>query len=154
VGDQSFYYSGGGINHTGLVVSVDGTAFTAIEGNYSDKVSEVRHNVGSGDVAGFGRPKWELLGKSQENAGAGKKEDKPDEDHSWSPPLLRQSDTFKPDCVVLQAILNVKGFPCGTADGYYGPRTATAVSRAQHYYGLEADCVCGPKTWAKLLEVG
>lgn len=85
---------------------------------------------------------------------AEKPKEEPKEDHSWTPPTLRQSDQFKPDCVVLQAILNVKGFPCGTADGYYGPRTATAVSRAQHYYGLEADCVCGPKTWAKLLEVG
>lgn len=72
------------------------------------------------------------------------------EDHDWAPPLLRQSDTFKPDCVVLQALLNVRGFPCGDADGYYGPKTATAVSRAQHFYELEADCICGPKTWAKL----
>lgn len=75
------------------------------------------------------------------------------EDHSWKPPLLRQSDSFKPDVVVLQALLNVRGFSCGEADGYYGPKTATAVSRAQHYYGLEADCVCGSKTWSKLLEV-
>lgn len=73
-----------------------------------------------------------------------------EEDHSWAPSLLRQSDTFKPDCVVLQALLNVRGFPCGDADGYYGPKTATAVSRAQHFYGLEADCICGPKTWEKL----
>ena len=163
VGDQAFFFSGGGINHTGIVVSVDDSTFTAIEGNYSDKVSEVRHGIKAGDVAGFGRPKWELVGKSQNQEylspstgntdGKEQKDNKNDEDHSWNPPLLRQSDTYKPDVVVLQAILNVKGFPCGTADGYYGPKTATAVSRAQHYYGLEVDCVCGPKTWAKLLSI-
>lgn len=94
------------------------------------------------------------------NSGSGKDEgSKPgqntdSENHDWSPPTLRQSDTFKPDVVVLQALLNVKNFPCGEADGYYGPKTATAVSRAQYYYGLEQDCICGPKTWAKLLKTG
>ena len=74
------------------------------------------------------------------------------EDHSWTPPTLRQSNVFKPDCVVLQSLLNVKGFPCGSADGEFGPKTAAAVARAQHYYGLSADCICGPKTWAELLK--
>jgi len=40
-GDQVFFYSGGAINHTGLVENVIGsganwTSFTAIEGNSSD----------------------------------------------------------------------------------------------------------------------
>lgn len=162
VGDQAFYYSGGGINHTGLVVAVDGTRFTAIEGNYSDKVSSVQHTVGASDVAGFGRPNWGIVASSSQikpspetGTSQGQTGQKPvadQEDHSWKPPLLRQSDTYKPDVVVLQAILNVRGFSCGTADGYYGPKTATAVSRAQHYYGLEADCICGEKTWGKLLD--
>lgn len=163
VGDQVFYYSGGGINHTGIVAEVEGTSFVAIEGNYSDKVSIVKHNTGASDVAGFGRPRWDLV-KSQKQGnlssndgktdGKEQKPDKIDEDHSWTPPLLRQSDTFKPDVVVLQSLLNVKDFPCGDADGYYGPKTATAVSRAQYFYGLEQDCICGQKTWSKLLEVG
>lgn len=97
--------------------------------------------------------------KGKENATSGnqtaeKPKEEPKEDHSWTPPTLRQSNVFKPDAVVLQALLNVKSFPCGTADGIYGPKTASAVARAQHYYGLEADCICGPKTWAKLLETG
>ena len=97
--------------------------------------------------------------KGKENATIGnqtaeKPKEEKKEDHSWKPQTLRQSNVFKPDVVVLQALLNVKDFPCGTADGIYGPKTASAVARAQHYYGLEADCICGPKTWAKLLEVG
>ena len=158
VGDQAFFYSGGGINHTGIVVAVDGTAFTTIEGNYSDKVSTVRHNTGASDVAGFGRPKWELVGKesTQSSSEPTKPKEQRDDgiEHSWKPPVLRQSNQFKPDVVVLQSLLNVKNFPCGTADGEFGPKTAAAVARAQHYYGLEADCICGPKTWAKLLETG
>lgn len=163
VGDQAFFLSGGGINHTGIVVSVEGTSFIAVEGNYSDKVSSVRHNIGASDVAGFGRPRWDLV-KSQKQGnlssndgktdGKEQKPDKIDEDHSWTPPLLRQSDRYKPDVVVLQALLNVKGFFCGEADGYYGAKTATAVSRAQHFYQIEVDCVCGKQTWGKLLETG
>lgn len=156
VGDQAFFYSGGGINHTGIVVEANGTAFTTIEGNYSDKVSNVWHKVGASDVAGFGRPKWSLVDStpSPSETTPSKDEKHDDIEHSWTPPLLRQSDTFKPDVVVLQSLLNVKDFPCGDADGYYGPKTATAVSRAQYFYGLEQDCICGQKTWSKLLEVG
>ena len=38
VGDQIFFYSGGGINHTGIVESVDGGYVTTIEDNSSDSV--------------------------------------------------------------------------------------------------------------------
>ena len=31
LGDQAFFYSGGAINHTGIVVAVDGTLFTTVE---------------------------------------------------------------------------------------------------------------------------
>lgn len=72
VGDQAFYYSGGAINHTGIVVAVDGTIFTSVEGNYSDKVSLVRHNIGDGSVAGFGRPCWKIVETvGGDNAGDG-----------------------------------------------------------------------------------
>ena len=33
IGDQAFFYSGSGINHTGIVVEVEGTQFTTVEGN-------------------------------------------------------------------------------------------------------------------------
>ena len=76
------------------------------------------------------------------------------EDHSWRPQLLQYSNSYKTDCVVLQALLNAHGWACGTADGFFGAKTQAAVFRAQAYYGLEKDGVCGPKTWEKLLEVG
>ena len=60
VGDQIFFYSGGGINHTGIVVEVNGASVRTVEGNYSDKVSLCTYQTGNSVIAGYGRPKWSL----------------------------------------------------------------------------------------------
>ena len=75
-------------------------------------------------------------------------------DHEWKPLTLSTSNVYKDDCVVLQALLNAHHFACGSADGFYGPKTQAAVNAAQKYYGLPVDGTCGPQTWAKLLKVG
>lgn len=51
----------------------------------------------------------------------------------------------------LQILLNGYGYTCGTADGSFGAKTATAVKQFQKARGLKDDGVCGPKTWAALL---
>lgn len=76
------------------------------------------------------------------------------EDHTWKPATLSMSNAYKADCVVLQALLNAHHFPCGSADGFFGPKTQAAVNAAQAYYKLTVDGVCGPMTWAKLLDRG
>lgn len=76
------------------------------------------------------------------------------EEHTWKPATLSMSNAYKADCVVLQALLNVHHFPCGSADGFYGAKTQAAVNAAQAYYKLTVDGVCGPMTWAKLLDRG
>ena len=139
-------------------MSVDGTVFTTVEGNYSDKVSTVKHNAGSSDVAGFGRPQWNLVEgvkeapKQTPTTQTPKQE--PKEDHSWHPQLLSYSNAYKDDCVVLQALLNAHHFPCGAADGFFGPKTQAAVTKAQRYYGLNPNGIAGPQFWGKLLERG
>lgn len=82
------------------------------------------------------------------------KQTQPAEDHTWKPRTLSQSNAYNSDCVVLQALLNVHHFPCGSADGFYGPKTMAAVNAAQKFYGIEVDGVCGKQTWTKLLSYG
>lgn len=175
VGDQSFYYSGGAINHTGIVVAVDGTVFTAIEGNYSDKVSSVRHNIGASDVAGFGRPCWSIVegvtdpagGSSggSENAGSGPVSD-PDTEKPASSlpvcrpamPLIRQGDEGTP-VERLQTLLIGRGYYCGGRsyggrefpDGDFGPATLLAVKDVQKAAGLKQDGIVGAETWPVLI---
>ena len=77
---------------------------------------------------------------------------KTEESHDWTPATLKMSNTYSEDCVILQAILNRRGFDCGKPDGYFGAKTQAAVNKFQAYYGLTVDGICGPMTWAKLLE--
>lgn len=156
VGDQAFYYSGGGINHTGIVVAVNGSSFTAIEGNYSDKVSKVQHSMSN--VAGFGRPNWRLVDGAEMSETPQIETPKTDtENHNWNPSLLQTSNAYKTDCVVLQAILNARHFACGSADGFFGAKTQAAVNRFQRWAfpddSSEWDGVCGKKTWSALLDI-
>lgn len=76
-----------------------------------------------------------------------------EESHEWKPQLLQYCNSYKADCVVLQALLNAHHFACGSADGFYGAKTQAAVFKAQRYYKIEADGICGPQTWEKLLQI-
>jgi hypothetical protein len=60
-----------------------------------------------------------------------------------------------PAVAKLQLRLNAAGASVGDAgaDGNFGPATKQAVENFQNAYGLEADGVVGPATWAKLYEV-
>ena len=51
----------------------------------------------------------------------------------------------------LQAALNARGYDCGTADSIFGTRTVNACKAFQKDNGLDADGICGARTWAKLL---
>jgi hypothetical protein len=162
VGDQAFYFSGGGINHTGLVVEVDGTSFVAIEGNYSDKVSTVRHNTGASDVAGFGRPNWELLQSTEvtdekEPVSSGNKEKLDLNSHIWKPQNLKYGATGI-DVYVLQGILVAKKFYADNnkreIDGEFGAKTQAAVNNAKRFYGQMANGEADINLWRRLLETG
>lgn len=63
-GDQVFFYSGGDINHTGIVENVSGGTVNTIEGNSSDSVARRSYSVGSEYIAGYGRPNWSLIATS------------------------------------------------------------------------------------------
>lgn len=155
--DQSFYYSNGGINHTGIVVDVQDRVFYAVEGNYSDKVSLVRHNVYGSEVAGFGRPNWDLiqgieLTGEEETVSAEKPEKLTLEDHSLILPLMKTGSKGTA-VALLQSLLTMRKFTCGEIDGEFGPLTQAAVNRFQQWAKLSVDGVVGKDTWSKLLEV-
>jgi peptidoglycan hydrolase-like protein with peptidoglycan-binding domain len=54
------------------------------------------------------------------------------------------------DVAALQFALETHGFPCGSVDGGFGARTASAVRRLQAFGGLPADGIAGPATLAAL----
>jgi len=146
VGDQVFFYSGGGINHTGIVVRVDGSMITTIEGNYSDKVSLVQHNIGNSDVAGFGRPCWNIVDGTSDDELPDVEPVKPQRRS-----ILRKGMSGE-DVRELQEELIQAGYDVGPdgADGEYGNNTYRAVLAFQKDHGLEVDGIAGPQTWEAL----
>lgn len=50
----------------------------------------------------------------------------------------------------LQKALNDHGYPAGTADGIYGPKTRNAVINFQKAYNLSVDGIAGPETQGRL----
>lgn len=52
----------------------------------------------------------------------------------------------------LQDLLDKAGFPLGRIDGRFGAATEAALTGFQRAHGLLADGICGPVTWAALLD--
>jgi peptidoglycan hydrolase-like protein with peptidoglycan-binding domain len=69
--------------------------------------------------------------------------------HRFGSRLLRRGKTGW-DVAALQFALATHGFPCGTFDGGFGPRTAAALRRFQRWSHLVRDGVAGPATYAAL----
>lgn len=155
VGDQIFFNLSGGINHTGIVVSVSGGYVSAIEGNSSDMVRRNSYVIGSSYIAGYGRPNWAVVAASESPA------DPPAEETPAKPrprveclPMLQRGD--KSEVVrAAQFLLNGRGCSVGIwgADSDFGVLTLAAVKAFQRRNELEADGIIGPETWAALLGV-
>lgn len=73
------------------------------------------------------------------------------EDHSWRPGTLKRGGRYDKNVVVLQSLLNARGFNCGNADGYFGVLTEAAVNHAKRYYDMERNGECDYALWIKLL---
>ena len=166
-GDQIFFGKKGNESHTGIVYKVDANKVYTIEGNTSSEAGVVAnggavrkksYSLSYSKIVGYGRPKYDAETKKEE---AKKEEPKKVE--------TQKADTNKEVCTVeikvlrkgdkgnvvkaMQILLAGNGCKCGTsgADGSFGPATLSALKKYQQKKNLEADGVCGPATWAKLL---
>lgn len=143
-GDQIFFtYAPGEYSHTGIVEAVSGGVVTTIEGNTTEQVGRRTYTVGSSNIAGYGRPRWELAGGSD-------------------PTLVLVSERILKlgcrgdDVEQLQKDLIKLGYDVGPdgADGDFGDNTKKAVMAFQRDNGLNpVDGEVGDDTRRELKKV-
>ena len=145
-GDQIFFtYSPGEYSHTGIVESVSGGMVVTIEGNTSDQVGRRSYGEGSANIAGYGRPRWELAANE---SGSDNIIPSP---YTPSYELLRKGNRGE-TVMELQQKLIEAGYDVGPdgADGDFGMNTEKAVIKFQTDNNLEVDGIVGSETWAAL----
>lgn len=157
VGDQIFFYVGGDINHTGIVIEVSTFTIDTVEGNSGDAVRRNTYYLTDNSIAGYGRPKWSLLSNDIEDA----VEDPPEQNITvitkmmqGPTPLLTKAyaDNYLKATEALQCLLQLREAGSGVEiTGYYDDSTADAVKEAQARYGLQEDSECGRDTWYALI---
>ena len=160
-GDQVFFYGGGTVGHTGIVVEVSESSITVVEGNSSDRVQKLSYPRSSGSIAGYGHPWYEKASAAPEEPQPAP----PAEDPAPSPqtvlvrlPLLKPGATG-PAVESAQLLLIHRGYNCGgrkflgreTPDGDFGPASEKAVRSFQTKAALAIDGILGPLTWEALL---
>lgn len=147
-GAQIFFYVGGKINHTGLVVACDRDYVWTVEGNKSNRVCECKYSLHDSTIAGYGHPNYSLV-----------------ETPTPTPvpekltvivelPYITLGSTGE-GVRSLQAILNSKNFKGEngrplTLDGDAGKNTIYALKAYQRSVGLKDDGICGVKTYGAL----
>lgn len=153
VGDQVFFGDYGNEGHTGIVINVEGSIVTTVEGNTSggygvdangDGVYIKRYDISTHYIPGFGRPNWEAVSNDIGNE---------EVSDTVSYPTIKLGSKGS-EVKKAQQLLIAKGYSCGTAgaDGDFGAATYNAVKKFQATNGLEADGIVGAKTWAALLK--
>ena len=144
VGDQIFFYYGNGINHTGIVVSVDGNNIQCVEGNYSDGVGLTRYQLGNSIIAGFGRPNWAVVAEPESVNNNGTFDDVDDTPTDIVHPDVRRSYMHlqygdgmeslghipSPQVRAWQSLLQCWGYVLD-ADGEFGSDTENATRQWQ-----------------------
>lgn len=149
-GDQIFFYVGGGINHTGIVVDISGSTITTIEGNYSDSVCTNTYFIGDTNIAGYGRPCWELVSNDEPDDEPEPEpftEDREYRELHYPMGLMIPQDDIK----AWQQILVCWGYNLGKwgVDGEFGVLTMQRTKDLQRRCGLEEDGIVGEKTWTE-----
>ena len=157
-GDQIFFYYEGEINHTGVVEKVESGVVYTIEGNSSDMVARRSYSIGNSAIAGYGRPKWEVVASDSVNNGSSNETVAAPISSACTVtvtlPAVKYGDIGNAVKLMQQRLIT-KGFSCGWygADGEYGNATKAALKAFQAAQKLNVDCICGAETWAALLTI-
>jgi hypothetical protein len=155
IGDQVFFYVSGGINHTGIVIRVEGSSVVTVEGNSSDQVAERVYQIADVRIAGYGRPDWTVVAngptvdtQAPEASVTGENDARC---YILRLPYLCRGSIGAPVTAV-QFQLMGQGYNVGPdgADGDFGGNTEEAVKEFQLNVGLTPDGTVGPDTGARL----
>lgn len=125
-------------NHVGIVVSLNGTSMTIIEGNKGAAVAYRSVSANGKYVRGYCVPNY---------AGAPTKA----ETYTTVKVPVLQKNATGDSVKALQTLLNGCGFNCGAVDGKFGVNTLDAVKSYQRFAKLTVDGSVGPATWSALL---
>lgn len=146
-GDQIFFYVSGAINHTGMVIDVNGDTITTIEGNCGDAVKQNTYKTSNSKIAGYGRPNWSLADGDKPIIGGDKVNIEMtvlsygsigEEVKTWQR-LMREL-----------GYVGANGKPL-TVDGKFGDNCLFATKQYQKTWG-NPDGIVGKKSWEKALK--
>ena len=165
-GDQVFFYGGGTVGHTGIVVEVSESSIIVVEGNSSDRVQKLSYPRSSVSIAGYGHPWYEKAGSTEPviansaEAECGNPSSQVLQTCTVKLPLLKRGSTG-PAVESAQTLLIQRGYACGgrkflgreTPDGDFGPATEQSVRDFQTAQGLEPDGEIGEDTWPVLVQL-
>lgn len=159
VGDQVFFYVGGGINHTGIVTQVAMGAITTVEGNSSDMVARRTYAVNAPQIAGYGRPNWNVVSAAPDILPE-KPAEAPDApaEKIWSysgytysvKVNLLKRGSYGPQVKHMQQLLHDNGFDCSGVDGVFGDQTYDALRAFQKAAGISVDGEWGGESFAAM----
>lgn len=160
IGDQVFFYVSGGINHTGVVIHVEGSSVVTVEGNSSDQVAERVYQIADVRIAGYGRPDWSVVANRPTVDTPTANVPEPNDGETDKPvnrtymlrlPYLSRG-SFGAAVIAAQFQLMGQGYNVGPdgADADFGGNTEEAVKEFQLNVGLTPDGTVGPDTGARL----
>lgn len=150
-GDQIFFYVGGEINHTGMVVAVSGSQVVTIEGNSNNAVRKNYYAITDGHIAGYGRPNWSLVADKPQPT------PQPTGETCMIEMQVLSFGSIGEEVKTLQRLLKELGYKGAnnkaiSTDGQFGSNTLFAVKQFQRDCNVSQDGIVGKTTWTKLLK--
>ena len=154
IGDVIFFFYSGQINHQGIVVSVGNGLVATVEGNSSDMVARRSYSIGSGNIAGYGRPRWSVVADQSSDAAEDETPANPTADEPVVPAApafsycaytyavkvnLLKKGCYGPQVANMQRLLRDHGFDPGEIDGKFGANTYEALMAFQTAAGIQID---------------